>query len=69
MRKDPYVVPRNPMPCIATNEIPGYIKINLAEALFREIQKDFQRPDMKADYERWQAKQKAKEGKEWKKNL
>ena len=40
---------------IQTKTIPAAVAMNLGQALFEAVKKDFQRPDVQADFERWKA--------------
>ena len=48
-------VPEAPAPRLDTGKVPRHIKTTLAQALFDAINADFQRPEVRADYERWKA--------------
>ncbi|MGN0706614.1 MAG: hypothetical protein ACI4JC_01260 [Faecalibacterium sp.] len=46
-------------PVLDTRKVPSYIKQNIGQVVFDAIQRDFQRPEVKADYERWKAERQA----------
>lgn len=40
---------------VITNEIPQSVQFTLAQAAFEAIKRDFERPEVREDYERWKA--------------
>ena len=47
--------PEAPAPRLETGKVPRHIKTTLAQALIDAINADFQRPEVREDYERWKA--------------
>ena len=47
------------MPSINTSTIPIGVKTSIAQTVFEAIQRDFQRPEVREDYERWKAERAA----------
>lgn len=45
---------------IQTREVPACVKVTLAQALFEAIHRDFERPEVRADYERWKSEREAR---------
>ena len=46
---------------IQTSSIPAAVAMNLGQALFEAVKRDFQRPEVQADFERWKAERAARE--------
>ncbi len=42
-------------PHVITKEIPPSVQFTLAQAAFEAIRRDFERPEVREDYERWKA--------------
>lgn len=42
-------------PHVITKEIPSSVQFTLAQAAFEAIKRDFERPEVREDYERWKA--------------
>lgn len=42
-------------PHVITKEIPPSVQFTLAQAAFEAIKRDFERPEVREDYERWKA--------------
>ncbi|WP_217960204.1 hypothetical protein [Acutalibacter muris] len=42
-------------PRVITKEIPPSVQFTLAQAAFEAIRRDFERPEVREDYERWKA--------------
>lgn len=42
-------------PHVITKEIPQSVQFTLAQAAFEAIKRDFERPEVREDYERWKA--------------
>jgi hypothetical protein len=45
---------------IQTREVPACVRVTLAQTLFEAIHRDFERPEVRADYERWKAEREAR---------
>lgn len=42
-------------PHVITKEIPPSVQFTLAQAAFEAIRRDFERPEVREDYERWKS--------------
>ena len=45
---------------INTSDIPAHIATNLAQALFEALHRDYDDPEVRADFERWKAERQAR---------
>ena len=41
-------------------EVPGYVKENIAQVVYTSALRDWNNPEIRADYERWKAERKAR---------
>lgn len=44
---------------IRTADIPAHVGMNLAQAAFEALRKDYSRPEIQAEYQRWKAAREA----------
>lgn len=40
---------------IHTADIPAYVSVNIAQAAFEALRKDYARPEIQAEYQQWKA--------------
>lgn len=45
---------------INTSDIPAHVATNLAQALFEAIHREYDDPEVRADFERWKAERQAR---------
>ncbi len=45
---------------INTSDIPAHVATNLAQALFEAIHREYDDPEVRADFERWEAERQAR---------
>ena len=45
---------------INTSDIPAHVATNLAQALFEALHRDYDDPEVRADFERWKAERQAR---------
>lgn len=45
---------------INTSDIPAHVATNLAQALFEAIHREYDDPEVRADFERWKAERRAR---------
>lgn len=48
-------------PRVSTAEVPAYVAVDLAQAAFEALRRDYSRPEVQADYRRWKAERAARE--------
>lgn len=59
-KKEPVAVMVKSSRRIDVDSIPPYVAMNLAQAAYNAAKEAYQRPEIRADYERWKAERNAR---------